>query len=251
MPINAGLAAPSPDGTLSSVVEGLVAGRTYHLAVAADTAAGVESALSGELALGALNACAIDRCKSPSACDFGVVPDGTWCTHDGDADPCTAIGACVAGKCAASARGALGLASARVRITVRRREGRLGMRGRFLAGPGFDPTATGAALELADASGAILYRAAIPGEALELAREDTAFYYVGTRREAREHNGLRVLNLFLSGETVQMTARGESVELREVLTEPELRVTVRFGETCARNLALACRTRAPGGLSCR
>jgi hypothetical protein len=246
-----GLAAPSPDGTLSSVVGGLVGGRTYHLAVAAYTAAGVESALSGELALGALNTCAVDRCMSPSACDFGVVPDGTWCTRDGDADPCTAIGACVAGKCATSASGALGLASAQVRIGVRRGEGRLSMRGRFLAGPGFDPTATGATLELADASGVILYRATIPGDALQLAREGTAFYYLGTRREAREHNGLRVLNLFLSGDTVQMAARGESVELRAAMTEPELRVTVRFGETCARDLALACRTRVRAGLNCR
>jgi hypothetical protein len=249
-PINVGLASPAPDGTLSSVVEGLVASRTYHLAVAAYTADGTESALSGELALGALNACAVDHCEGPTTCAFGVVPDGTWCMHDGDTDPCTAIGACVAGKCAASASAARGLASARVRIAARRGEGRLSVRGHFLADSGFDPTAADAVLELADASGAILYRATIPGGALEPARAGTAFRYLGTRREAREHNGLRVLDLFTSGDIVLVVARGESVELRAVMTEPELRVTLRFGDTCARDLTLACRTRAPGGLSC-
>ncbi|MFI5312448.1 MAG: hypothetical protein ACHQQ3_14520, partial [Gemmatimonadales bacterium] len=249
-PTNVGLASPAPDGTLSSVIEGLVASRTYHLAVAAYTADGTESALSGELALGALNACTVDRCTSASACEFGVVPDGTWCMHDGEADPCTAIGACVAGKCTASAGATAQLASTRVHISVRRSIGRLSVRGHFPASPDFDPRTTGAVLELADASGAILYRATLPGDALELARTGTAYRYFGTQRQARDHNGLRVLSLGLVGNTIRVSARAEALELRAATTQPSLRVTLRFGDSCARDLELDCGAFLHGSHSC-
>lgn len=257
-PVDVGMPVTAADGTLSSVIEGLTASRTYHLAVAAYTDDGAESALSGELALGALNTCVIDSCASPTDCDFGTVADGTWCTHDGDTDACTAIGACVAGKCTASASGAGRLAATRVNLSVRRREGRLSVHGRFLPSGGFDPKATGATLELANASGVKLYRATIPGTALDriagrttAGAERTAFHYLGTRREARQYNGLRVLNLFVSADGVAVTARAESPELRALLAERALRATVRLGDTCARDLDLTCRRFLTGGLSCR
>lgn len=252
-PIDVGRATAATDGTLSSVIEGLVSTRTYHLAVAAYTADGLESALSGELALGALNSCLIDRCSGAKSCQFGNVADGTWCTHDGDADPCTAIGACVAGKCTASASAGGRLASTRVRVTKRLGEGQLTVRGHFVAPADFDPTDGGATLELADGTGAILYRATVPGDAFDPSHAGRAFEYIGTRREARAYNGLRLLTLFLSGDSgdgVALTARAESVDLRELMNEPEVRVTVRFGATCARDLSLACRTLVPGGLRC-
>jgi hypothetical protein len=254
-PVDVGMPVAAADGTLSSVIDGLTASRIYHLAVAAYTGDGAESALSGELALGALNTCVIDSCASPTDCDFGTVPDGTWCTHDGDTDACTAIGACVAGKCTPSASGAGRLAATRVHVSVRRREGRLTVHGRFLARGGFDPKATGATLELANASGAKLYSATIPGTALDriadLSADRTAFRYLGTRREARQYNGLRVLNLFVSADGVAVTARAESPDLRALLAERALRATVRLGDTCARDLDLTCRRFLTGGLSCR
>lgn len=250
-PIDVGLPKSGTDGTLAAVIDGLNLARTYHLAVAAYTEDGAESALSGELALGPLNPCVVDHCDGVADCKFAFIPDGTWCTVDGEQDPCTAVAVCTAGTCAPSAHGAGRLASARVRISVRRREGRLTVHGTFPAAGDFDPTTTGATLELADESGALLYRATVPGEQFDAVRQDTAFRYLATRREARENNGLRVLDAFVSDRDVVTTARAESVQLREVLGSPALRVTLRFGNTCARDLGLTCRSPVTGGLTCR
>jgi hypothetical protein len=250
-PIDVGLPTAAADGTLAAVVDGLSPGRTYHLAMAAYTADGAESALSGELTLGSVNPCIVDRCDSATACDIHAVADGTWCAHEGERDPCAAVGSCRAGVCGSSPTGAGKLAATRVRVAVRRRQGRLAVHGAFPAPVGFDPTTTGATIDLADPDGAVLYHAAVSGAEFDACRQNSAFRYLASRRDAREHNGLRLFDLFRSARSVVATARAESVDLRDLIGRSALHVTLRFGETCARDLDLACRATTAGGLSCR
>jgi hypothetical protein len=233
------------------VIDGLVAGNAYHVALAAYTEDGDESSLSTELTLGDENPCTVDECFSPTECDIHPVPDGTWCAREGDTDPCTGVGTCVAGTCAAGPVAAGRLTTTRVRVTTRAGEGRLTARATFSATGKLDPTATGATFELADSAGRILYRASVPGEVFDGFRENTAFRYLTTRKRAREYNGLRMVAVFVSGRTATVLIRAESVELRAAVAQAGLRWTVRFGDSCARNLALTCRPMVAGGVSCR
>src|SRR6185369_7552587 len=121
--------------------------RTYHMAVSAYTAEGTESALSAELPLGRVDQCVLDECDAMRRCRFGFVPNGTWCTIEGEHDPCAAVASCVSGTCVARANGDSKLESARLRVTVRQQEGRLTMHARFPSAGDFDPTATGATLD--------------------------------------------------------------------------------------------------------
>ncbi len=249
-PIEIGVPPPAIDGTLTAFVPGLDASPAYHVAVASYDADGRESPLSGELAVGVLNPCAIDVCTGIGSCRFGPEDDGTWCMHADETDPCLAVGACVAGTCTAGSLSS-GLVSTRVRLHVCHRKGALSVRGIFSADPTLDPRVTGATLEIADESGAILYRASVPGEGFTVFDRGAGFRYVTGRRTARAFNGLRVLNLHRSDRDFRVTARAESAELRIAIGEPTLHATLRFGDNCARDLALACRALVGGGSSCR
>jgi hypothetical protein len=95
-PRNAGVPLAALDGSMAFVVDGLTAGRTYYFAVSAYTADGTESALSGELALGAVDPCRIDRCVTLTACEFGPVSDGLLCD---DGLFCNGVDRCRTGAC--------------------------------------------------------------------------------------------------------------------------------------------------------
>jgi hypothetical protein len=249
-PIDVGLPPRAADGTMSVVVNGFFPRRAYHIAVAAYTDEDVESDLSAELTLGDTDSCFVDECVSATECDIGPVRDGTWCMHAGETDPCAALGACVTGKCAASAALPGVLTTSRMRIAARSAEGRLTARATFPIVGTIDPTTGGAAFELADANGRILYRASVPGEAFDAFRGGKTFRYVATRRRARDYNGLRVVGLFLSGRTATVSVRADAFDLRAALEQPALHWTVRFGRACARDLDLTCRRSITGGIFC-
>ena len=249
-PIDVGLPTPAGDGTVEALVAGLRAS-AYHVAVTSYAADGVESPLSGELAVGILNPCVIDQCAAIGSCAFGLESDGTWCMHAGETDPCAAIGACAAGACTASALDAAQLVSTRVHLGLRRHEGALSVHGAFSADPALDPRATGATLQLADETGSLLYHASVPGEAFTVVDWGNAFRYRISRREARAGNGLSVLYLFRSGGRFRVRARAETSDLRTALAQADLRATLRFGSTCTRDLGLVCHDLVGGGISCR
>jgi hypothetical protein len=249
-PIDVGLPPHAADGTIEVVIRGLYPRRAYHFAVAAYTD-GVESDLSSELTLGDTDSCFVDECVSTTDCVIGPMPDGAWCVRAGVTDPCDALGTCSAGQCGTTAVVPGPLTTSRKRIVNRRGEGRLTARATFPIAAAIDPTANGAAFELADPDGRILYRASVPGEAFDALRGRRAFRYLASRERAREHNGLRVVGLFLSGREATVTIRAESVDLRAALAQPGVRWTVRFGNACARDLALACRPMVAGGVACR
>jgi hypothetical protein len=95
-PLDAGQPAVEADGSMAYRVSGLSAGETYYFAVSAYTADAIESGLSAELVLGAANPCVVDRCVTPTACDFRPVADGSSCD---DGLYCNGIAVCQAGVC--------------------------------------------------------------------------------------------------------------------------------------------------------
>ena len=249
-PIDVGLPGLGADGTLTAFVPALIGTPASHIAVAAYTGDGTESPLSGELSVGSLNPCAIDRCAAVGSCEFGLEHDGSWCMHADETDPCLALGACLSGACTAS-QFAAGLFATRVRLAVQHREGALSVHGIFPADPTLDPRVTGATLEIADESGAILYRASVPGDGFTAYDFGRGFRYRTSRDAARAVDGLRVLNLHRSDRNFRVSARAASNDLRTAMGEPALHATLRFGDHCARDLGLVCRALVGGGLSCR
>jgi hypothetical protein len=248
--IDVGVGFPLSDGTLTAYVPSLDGVPAFYVAVAAYSGDGTESPLSGELAVGDVNPCAIDRCVAVGSCEFGSEYDGTWCMHADETDPCLALGACVSGACTQSALAA-DLYATRVRLGVRRREGTLAVHGVFSADPALDPQVSGATLEIADESGAILFFASVPGTSFTTYDFGRGFRYTTSRSAALASNGLRVLNLHRSDRAFRLTARAESADLRVAMGEPALHATVRFGDSCARDLGLTCRNVVGGSLSCR
>lgn len=95
-PFDARRPAPAADGSMAYDVTGVVAGQTYYFGVTAYTATALESGLTGELALGATNACIVDRCTTPTACEFRVAADDSSCD---DGLFCNGIAVCEAGVC--------------------------------------------------------------------------------------------------------------------------------------------------------
>ncbi|HEY2387112.1 MAG TPA: hypothetical protein VGK30_09135 [Candidatus Binatia bacterium] len=249
-PLDVGLPLTAADGTVAAYVPSVAGAPAFHVAVAAYASDGTESPLSGELAVGDLDPCAIDRCAAVGSCQFGAEHDGSWCMHADETDPCLALGSCVSGACTRSERAA-GLYATRVHLGVRRREGALAVHGLFSADPALDPRATGATIEIADESGAILYFASVPGSGFTTYDFGRGFRYTTSRSAALGSNGLRILNLHRSNRAFRVTARAESADLRVALGEPALHATVRFGGSCARDLGLTCRTIVGGGISCR
>jgi hypothetical protein len=248
--IDVGSGFPLPDGTLTAYVPNLDGVPAYYVAVAAYSGNGTERPISDELAVGEVNPCAIDRCAAVGSCEFGSEHDGTWCMHADETDPCLALGSCVSGACTQSALAA-GLYDTRVRLGVRRREGALAVRGLFSADSALDPRVSGATLEIADESGAVLYFAAVPGSGFTAYDFGRGFRYSTSRSAALGSNGLRVLNLHRSDRTFRVTARAASADLRVAMGEPALHATLRFGDSCVRDLGLTCRSMIGGRLSCR
>jgi len=95
-PLDVGMPTAAADGSLAYVVAGLTPGQTYHFAVTAYGARGIESGLSQELALGAINPCLVDSCTSPTICEIRTAADGSSCD---DGLFCNGIAVCVAGTC--------------------------------------------------------------------------------------------------------------------------------------------------------
>jgi hypothetical protein len=95
-PVDVGNPAAASDGSLSYTSSALTSGQTYFFAVTAYTSTTLESGISGEMALGPANSCAVDHCSSPTACDIRFASDGSSCD---DGLFCNGIAVCQGGTC--------------------------------------------------------------------------------------------------------------------------------------------------------
>jgi hypothetical protein len=253
-PRDAGLPVPDSDSTLTFVVGGLTAGRTYHFAVAAYDAAGNESALSRELSLGDAKSCVLDRCRGVTDCDFGIEPDGTPCleiepcTHPSACrDPCGGSGVCRGGACEPSALRQLSVR--RLRIGTRHQELFLsGVASAFFAET-LDPTHAGVALTVTDAHGRQIYRAVAPPGAMVANPAGTSFRLepaAGTTADSLRRFSLRRQR---TG-AIRLAARATADELVSALDKQQLNWALQLGDECTRALDLDC-VRRHTSLACR
>ena len=231
-PLDAGLPPLDSDGTMSFVVSGLTSGDTYYFAVTAYAADRTQSGFAGELALGPPTPCRIDRCTTPTACEFGNSPDGTPCSQGSICD------ACRAGSCAAVPT--IPLTATMVRLSGRGRAPRLAASGSFTPPQPLDPTRSGVALTLADASGHVLYLAPVPGAAMRGNATGTSFR-LDAGAAAASAPGLRQLQIRLAAGVARVSALAAASDLAAAVGLAELSLAVGFGGgQCALAAQLAC-----------
>src|SRR5262249_45919423 len=119
-------------------------------------------------------------------------PDGIACYQD---DPCS-TGGCAGGTCAVTAPAAPA-DDLLVRLIVRKRggSGRL-VAGASLPGPlSLDDAAAGTTIELRDATGKVLYAAALPSGAFRRTRHGQALVYNRAGKASPGANGLTRVTL--------------------------------------------------------
>jgi cysteine-rich repeat protein len=181
-------------------------------------------------------------------CDDGNVQDGDCCSGgctaaaaDGvacdDGDPCVSS-VCRAGECTPGAEAKPANDELRVRRFVLQRVGRrrrIVAKGSFATPAGFDPTATGSAVEVRTEAGTRLYMLAVPGSAFRPGADGISYRYVAPGGHGREKLAFR-----LHGETATVAMQGvaETVPARE---SARLAWLVRLGAVCVRDLDLFCR----------
>jgi hypothetical protein len=280
-PRDAGLPAPADDGSLGFLVDDLDATSVYVFAVSA-YAPNAESPLSNELTV--VQSCRSDAdCADDDACtanercrngrcqrdhlactqapcnealchpDRGCVvtaaPDGTTCD---DADPCEP-GVCSAGACtlpesALSRLGAHHMTVSRFALQPAGQRRRVLGTASFAASSGFDPSVTGAAVELRGGDGTVLYAAAAPAAAFRASKGGRAFRYLPKRGRAA---GLRRLLLAFDGSIADVSLQA----LTGAFEDPgsvrgSLAWAVRVGDLCVRDPRLACKRTSGKSLSC-
>lgn len=229
---NAGRPAIAGDGTMSFVVRGLVRNRTYYFALSAYTAEGAESALSDERALGTTDPCVVDRCYSPSGCEFGTMPDGASC---GTGQACEV---CATGACRFASESAL--TTRTFRVGARRGIARLTARSSFPVADTIELGAVGISLEINDAAGAALFRAFVPPEALKSYASGT-----GVRLFDRDGvvaaSGLRRLQVRVRRGVASASVLVTAPELALAIGQPQLTLVLRIGaQVCAVDPDLTC-----------
>lgn len=236
-PIDASSPIPRADGTVTLDVGGLSESENYFFAVSVYAADQSESVISSEVALHpeAANACIIDRCVTQDDCTLDLMPDGTPCVSE---DPCAADAICVQGVCEAGSGNTF--AVSKLTLKEGKSDVRMTAKGSFDGAVAIDPLASGATLEILDASGAVLYRALIPGSAFKSNRAATTFRYAASAKEAEATNGLRRLVLRNRNGTWAATMRARTAVLTEALQRDQLTVVLRFGDTCVRHFDLGC-----------
>ena len=244
---DAGLPLADTDGTMTAVVRGLSDLATvggYHFALTAYNAGGDQSALSNELPLGDVAPCVVDRCPSLEVCDFGPLANGTSCPLN---SACGATGVCEAGVCRQPS--STGLWVKQFKLGLGRDGPALRATGNLWPEVPLDPTGTGLTLEIADDSGAVLYRAVVPADYMVANRRGNRFKLDPSR--AVVLSGLQKLSLrrFRLGR-VKVTVKATASELATALERSRLTWMLRPGDECFLAEDLSCTRRGSRSLKC-
>jgi hypothetical protein len=191
-------------------------------------------------------ACTVATCDPQEGCATIALDDGAPCNRG---DPCNEPGVCVAGRCGTG--NGIDIEPRTVRLSTLAMKGKLTAIGMVRPSGTVDPTATGATLEIANATGAVLYRAAIPAAAVRVTDGGTRFRYVGSHA-GPSVGGIRRLEIRLHDDAWLVSVRAVAREFLAAMHEPSLTWVLRLGEECARRLDLQCaRSKRGGVVACR
>ena len=215
------------DHTMICDVSVLTAGGTYYFAVSDYTADGTESVLSQELAVGATDPCDIDRCYTPTRCEFGTSPDGTPCSVT---DLCFV---CQTGTCGAPPP--LEPVANELLLVTGSLGGRIRASGTSRAPGPVMPPATGSSVKIAGEGGVPIYRLDVPGSAFKGNRAGTSFQI---RRGFQQAFGWMRIRSRAGNLTLHLDAK--SPELGVAFGASKLTWVVRFGPDACLETDLAC-----------
>ena len=127
---------------------------------------------------------------------------------------------------------------------------RLVARAIFPVPPDFDPSRTGAIVELRMAGGALGYRAEVPASALVRRAGRTYLFTPGPWSGPPGAPGLRRLKLRQRRTLVTMQASVRGDAFTPAVAEPALGLTLRLGAACSESPPLECTTDTSGVTRC-
>ena len=185
-----------------------------------------------------------ERCVSGTCVSTAVVCPEPSCTQ-AVCDPAKGCGTVpVAGAESCTAADLCGGAAAelvarRVKLVADETTALMHAKGLFAALDVVDPVANGVTLEVADASGAVIYSVFLPGELIR-GRQGTRFRYRARAEAAQASGGIRVLAMKLRKGLWSVTMRAESPALLAAVGPSQLNWALRIGTTCVRQRDLAC-----------
>jgi hypothetical protein len=182
-------------------------------------------------------ACTVDSCdESIHACRFDGPPG--CCSECSELDPCVSE-ACRTGDCTTSHGDPL--ATRKLKIRASEDKAQLIIRGTFQVPGGVDPLQTGLTLEIFDDDGGLVYRAAIPSNAITAGRVGSRYRFSASHSEAVAVGGLTSLGLKLKNDTWFLIARAEAAHLANATGESHLTWALRFAdEVCVRDMRVPC-----------
>jgi hypothetical protein len=196
-----------------------------------------------------LGVCVDTACDTELGCRATAVPDGAACE---DGDPCTETETCVAGACVAADTRRLGEHA--LRFTTGRHGRRLVGRAVLPSASLLDPTTSGIVIELFDAAGESLYRAALPGDAFAANRAGTVFRYVERRGAPHPASTRGLKKVVVKHKRARTTFSMWIADagLAAAMNSERLTWAVRGGTTCASAVFLECVAGPRGGpVACR
>jgi hypothetical protein len=181
-------------------------------------------------------ACTVDSCDDAAGQCTHVGPPGCCVACDVD-DPCLAA-ACAQGDCSAEA--GIELEVNRVRLVKKAAGITLAAKGRFVTDGAIDPAATGAEIELRAIDGTLVFRSIILPSRIR-SRTSGRYRFQSTRAESAElENGITRLDFRGKGDRWTVTLKGETPALEAASVEPTLTWLIRLGDTCTRQIDMAC-----------
>lgn len=125
------------------------------------------------------------------------------------------------------------------------------LRATFRTNGVIDPTYTGLTFDVADATGAVVYHAAVPAARI-MAKPDHTVFHVATAKDGGlATGGILAVTLKMKRGVWALIIRGSAPDLLHALGQPTLALTVGFDPTCVRNTQISCTGDPTRSAACR
>ncbi|MBI3767683.1 MAG: fibronectin type III domain-containing protein [Deltaproteobacteria bacterium] len=113
-----------------------------------------------------------------------------------------------------------------------------------------DPTYTGLTFEVTNATGAVVYHAAVPAERIT-AKPDHTVFHISAKDGGLSTGGILGVTLKAKRGVWSLIIRGSTPDLLDALGQPTLALTVGFDPACVRNTQVSCTGDPTRAAACR
>jgi hypothetical protein len=186
-------------------------------------------------------ACSVDTCSEEQGRCLHTGPPGC-CPACDTSDPCLAD-ACAQGDC--SAPPGADIEFSRIKLMDKANGIKMVAKGRFTLDPSVDPTATGVTLEFRTIDGAVLYHASIAGPLFNVGATGGRYRYTASRVASdSQSNGITRLDFRIKNGRWLVTIMADTDSLVDAAAQGSLIASLRVGDSCFRQMDMACERRA-------